>query len=39
MTTITCAICETFIDLDDEGGHIYQGKTICPACEANDEEV
>jgi hypothetical protein len=34
-----CAFCKSVIDFDEEGGHIYQGKTVCPTCEANDEEV
>jgi hypothetical protein len=35
-----CAVCQVLIDLTDEGGHIYpNGETLCPSCEADDEEV
>jgi hypothetical protein len=34
-----CASCAVGIDLDDEGGHIYDdGGILCPSCETNDEE-
>jgi hypothetical protein len=35
-----CAVCKSVIDFDNEGGHIYpNGETLCPSCEADDEEV
>jgi hypothetical protein len=28
-----CGSCSNVVDLDEEGGHIYNGVTICSNCE------
>lgn len=33
-----CFVCQVVIDFDGDGGHISNGKTFCPDCEADNEE-
>jgi len=30
-----CGSCSSVVDLDEEGGHIYNGVTICSNCEGD----
>ena len=34
-TKTKCGSCSDVVDLDEEGGHIYNGVTICSNCEGD----